>query len=99
MQRCALVVDVSDRKTFCARGESSLFAYGVAWLDIICMAGACPKAGTGQRATSPGMEIEVNGYSWEGGMTPVLIPCSRSAHDQKGGKGGLVVLLLAERAR
>jgi hypothetical protein len=35
----------------------------------------------------------------EEGMEPDDLPCSRNARSQKGGKGSLVVLLLAERAR
>ena len=34
---------------------------------------------------------------WEGGLLRLL--CSRNARSQKDGKGSLVVLLLAERAR
>jgi len=36
---------------------------------------------------------------WGGGRTPTLVLCSRNARPQKDGKGSLVVLLLAERAR
>ena len=55
MQRGALICDVSDRKPSRARMAGHAL-HGQ----------ACPKSGTGQGATSPGMGIEVNGYSGRG---------------------------------
>ena len=40
-----------------------------------------------------------NAHDEGDGRTPTLVLCSRNARPQKNGKGSLVVLLLAERAR
>ena len=75
-----------------------------AWLDIRRMAGACPTAGTGQRATSPEMDIEVNGYSRGGWRLRIFSAHAtralrRASLDVRSGRSLRSPLFIEETAR
>src|SRR4249920_2275463 len=49
-------------------------------VDLLCSRNARPQKVGGEQSDHP--SCSQNAHDERGGMTPVLIPCSRSAHDQ-----------------